>query len=351
LGRFERFLDRAGERPFFMWVGFMDPHRPYYPGTLKNPHDPSRVRVPTHLADTPETRRELAHYYDEIGRMDAWIGYYLDLLEARGLRENTIVVFLSDNGAAFPRAKGSLYDTGIRTPYIWSWPDGAPTGARREGPTSTIDLAPTLLDAAGREVPARMEGRSMLGRVTDGGSRDAADDPGPQPARQAVFSQRNWHGSDDHIRSIRTADFKLIINAYNTEPFGLPPDIAQSDSWRALLERRDEGRLNPAQRLNFQDPRPPVEFYDLRRDPHEYTNRAWDPAYAEEQQRLFRLLDAWMAETGDYPPGPAIVGRADATDRITGRPRDWRHRLLGWAERFVAPWLLPLVERTPQSRQ
>ncbi len=399
LGRFERFLAAADGRPFFMWVGFMDPHRPYYDNAIPEPHDPATVRVPAHLADTPETRREIAHYYDEITRMDGWIGNYLDALEERGLRENTLVVYLTDNGWPFPRAKGSLYDGGIRTPYVWSWPEAIEAGRRYEGLASTIDLAPTLIDIAGGSVPDHMEGSSIrqtllagagaspagdgptggpTGGLTGGpndhagaanrpraDNQPSAGDPdgagGPdgvvnQPgaggadgtvrgARSAVFSQRNWHGTDDHMRSIRTENYKLIINAYNAEPFGLPPDISQSDTWQSLLDLHAEGRLSPFQRLNFAVPRPPVEFYDLRRDPHEYTNRAWDPEYAEQQERLFRLLEAWMAETGDYPPGPEPEG--DAVDRVTGRPREWRHRLLLWAERFVAPWLLPLVEARP----
>ena len=342
LGRFEAFLDRAGERPFFLWVGFMDPHRPYLRDTIAEPHDPADVRVPAHLADTPETRREIALYYDEITRMDGWIGRFLDTLEARGLRENTIVIYLSDNGWPFPRAKGSLYDAGMRTPYIWSWPDVVESGTRREGIASTIDLAPTLLDAAGAEIPADMEGESIVGVLRGGESPDGR---GSGEGRKAAFSQRNWHGTEDHIRAVRTERFKLIINTYETQPFGLPPDIAQSDTWKSLLEHREEGRLNPQQRLNFALPRPPVEFYDLSRDPHEYTNRAWNPEYAAEQQRLFRQLDDWMARTNDYPPGPEP--RPDVTDRITGRPLEWRHRLLLWAERFLAPWLLPLVERNP----
>mgnify|MGYP006272642639 CR=1 FL=1 len=338
LGRFDTFLERADGRPFFLWVGFMDPHRPYYRGTISDPHDPATVRVPAHLADTPETRREIARYYDEITRMDEWIGAYLDTLEERGLRENTIVVYLSDNGSPFPRAKGSLYDTGIRTPYVWSWPAAIPEGRRSDRLVSTIDLAPTLLDAGGAAVPPGMEGESILG-VLRGGDEASG--------RSFVFAQRNWHGTEDHIRAVRSENYKLIINTYTERPFGLPPDVAQSRTWHALLEKREEGSLTPFQRLNFTLPRPPVEFYDMRRDPNEYTNRAWQEEYAEEQLQLFRVLDDWMTRTDDFPPGPEPP--PDAVDRITGRPLEWRHRLLRWAERFVAPWLLPLVEHEPRK--
>jgi arylsulfatase A-like enzyme len=345
LGALDTFLDQADGRPFFMWVGFQDPHRPYYSGATEPPHDPARVRVPAHLADTPETRRELALYYDEISRLDGWIGNYLAMLEERGLRENTLIIYLSDNGPPFPRAKGSLYDAGIRTPYIWSWPAVMAGGATSEGLASTIDLAPTLLDIAGAAIPPHMEGSSIRVTLLRLGDEDASTGTAAA-GREAVFAQRNWHGTDDHMRSVRTERYKLIINLYNQEPFGLPPDVAQSDTWQSLLERHAQGRLSPIQRTNFTLPRPEVEFYDLRRDPHEYTNRAWAPEYAEEQERLLRILDRWMAETDDFPPGPEPTG--DRIDRVTGRPLNWRYRLLRWAERFVAPWLLPMVEADPE---
>lgn len=347
LGRFESFLDHAGERPFFLWVGFSDPHRPYYEGAIDQPHDPEKVRVPEHLADTPETRWEIARYYDEITRMDAWIGRYLDTLAERGLRQNTIAIYLSDNGPPFPRAKGSLYDAGIRIPYIWSWPARIEQGSRCDILTSTIDLAPTLIDAACVLPPDEMEGHSILATLCaeEHGSYGSGDYHESSPI--AVFSQRNWHGTEDHIRSIRTDRYKLIINTYKDQPFGLPPDVAQSKTWNSLRELKEKGELNRYQRLNFDVPRPQVEFYDLEHDPNEYDNRAWDDAYSDEQAKLFRALDVWMAQMDDYPPGPEPKG--DAVDRVTGRPREWRHRLLLWAERYVAPWLLPLVEKTPSS--
>jgi N-sulfoglucosamine sulfohydrolase len=117
---FPGFLDSAGTRPFFLWVGLHEPHRPYQPGAVANPHSPAQVAVPPHLVDTPETRVDLALYYDATARMDGAIGRMLTELDRRGLRDKTLVVFLSDNGAPFPREKGTLYDSGTRTPLIFS---------------------------------------------------------------------------------------------------------------------------------------------------------------------------------------------------------------------------------------
>ena len=135
---FPEFLDSAGTRPFLLWVGFHDPHRPYQRGTLSQPHAPARVKVPPYLVDEPRTRADLALYYDEIARMDGEIGRMLAELDRRALGARTLVVFFSDNGAPFPREKGTLYDPGTRTPLILSWPSVIPAGWMR----ASMMLAP-----------------------------------------------------------------------------------------------------------------------------------------------------------------------------------------------------------------
>lgn len=89
-------------------VGFHDPHRPYESGATAKARPPARVTVPPYLVDSPETRKDLVLYYDEIGRMDEEIGRLSGELDRRKLRDNTLIVFLSDNGAPFPREKGTL---------------------------------------------------------------------------------------------------------------------------------------------------------------------------------------------------------------------------------------------------
>ena len=106
------FLDAAGDRPFFLWVGFHEPHRPYDSVPPPGGHSPSRVTLTPYLADTPETRTDIARYYDAIARMDSAIGAMVGELERRGLRDSTLLVFLSDNGAPFPREKGTLVRLG-----------------------------------------------------------------------------------------------------------------------------------------------------------------------------------------------------------------------------------------------
>lgn len=189
---------------------------------------PAAVEVPPWLVDRPGTRRDLADYYDEISRMDGAIGRMVAELEARGLRENTFILFISDNGAPFPRAKGSLYDAGIRTPFVANWPGVIAPGQRHGGVLSVIDIAPTVLDMAGLRPPLHLHGTSILPGLTDPS----------RFARSHAFSQRNWHNSDEHMRSVRTARYKLIRNAYLDLPLGLASDIGSSPAFAELSAAR-----------------------------------------------------------------------------------------------------------------
>lgn len=302
------FLNEAGRRPFFLWVGFSDPHRAY--GEAPEVHEAAEVRhVPAQLVDDAATRADLARYYDEIARMDGNIGQMLDTLAARGLRENTLVVYLSDNGMPFPRAKGTAYDAGIRTPLVFSWPAVIDSGAVYDsGLVSALDLAPTWLDLAGVAVPDQMEGESLRGLLVS---------PGSHEGRAYVFAERNWHDCDEHIRAVRTERYKLIRNeAYTALPLCTAADIGGSPSWHSLLRLKEEGKLTPEQRRLFEAPRARVELYDLEEDPGEFVNLASDPAHSEVLRELATVLETWMEETGDFPATVRL--RDDHTDRITG---------------------------------
>lgn len=306
LDRLDAFIREAGARPFFMWVGFDDPHRPYQDDTIAEPHDPAELELAPWLADTPETRKDLARYYNEIARMDGVIGRMMATLEARDLVQDTLVVFLSDNGAPFPREKGALYDAGVRTPMVFHWPGRIAANQRTAEMISATDLAPTFLALAGHVVPPSLRGRPLLPLLLEGRST----------GREHAFSERNWHDTDEHLRSVRSRRYKLIHNAYIDLPFGSPADVSESPSWRALFERKQAGTLSREQALLFQAPRPQIEFYDLERDPWEVDNLAGRPEYRDRLREHFKVLSEWRERTGDFPPDRRR--RAGHTDRIRG---------------------------------
>jgi len=302
---FPEFLDEAGDSPFFLWVGFTDPHRTY--GTAPEVNDPSDVIVPPYHVDDEPTRVDIAQYYDEITRMDGQIGLFMEEIMRRGIEENTLIIYITDNGAPFPREKGSLYDAGIKTPLIFYWPGEIEAGLRYEGLSTIIDLSPTILDITGIKIPDFMHGESVLQTLSDI----------TVPGREYVFSQRNWHDADEHMRSLRTDRYKLIRNDSYTElPHGTPADIGGSPTFRSLMTSKENGGLNDYQSRLFDVPRPRIELYDLAVDPWEINNVAADPDYWELARELSAVLDQWMEETGDFSPHVRV--RDDHTDRLTG---------------------------------
>lgn len=306
LSDLERLLDEAGDAPFFVWYAFSDPHRGYQPGAIDNPHDPKAVEVPPYLIDNSETRQDLALYYDEIGRMDRNIGQVLQLLEEQGKRSNTVVFFLSDNGKPFTRAKGTLYDAGIRTPLIVNWPGVVEPGTTYDGLLSAIHLSPTIAAIAGVAPGSSMVGRSLLPLLKQTG----------EDADPFVFSERNWHDCDEHMRSVRSDSFKLIKNAYIEWPHGTAADLAGSPSHQALLRAKEQEQLTDAQALVFQVPRPEIEFYNVKEDPWELNNLAYDARYRKKIQQHYTALQQWQQQTNDF--APHYRRRYDNTDRVTG---------------------------------
>jgi N-sulfoglucosamine sulfohydrolase len=190
----------------------------------------------------------------------------------------------------FPRAKASVYDFGMKTPLIIQGP-GVSKGAGYAGLTSVIDFAPTILEWAGITKPEEMYGKSINNILQDQSVN----------GREYVFTERNWHDTDAHIRAIRSERYKLIINGYPELLFPLTGDYFKSPTWYALLEANKRGELNNYQNTIFQYPRYQVELYDLENDPFEVNNLIDNPEYLQIAIELNDELKKWKKETDDYP--------------------------------------------------
>ncbi|HAV61529.1 MAG TPA: heparan N-sulfatase [Verrucomicrobiales bacterium] len=320
---------RPKSRPFFLWLAALDPHREYEAGALNPPHRLEDVVVPTHLPDTPEVREDLRLYYDEIGRLDRYVGEVLAELEAQGVADNTLVLFISDNGRPFPRDKTTLYEGGIRTPWIVRWPARVRPGTVTASLVSSVDIAPTMLAAAGLPAQPSFEGVSFL---------SVLDDPSAQ-VRQFAFAEDHWHDYEDHGRAVTDGRWKLIRNDYPELPNTPPADAGRSPTWQIMLKLHEAGRLNNAQQACFVQPRSRFELFDLQADPGELRNLATEATHEPELDRLKTALDAWAERTGDYLPSKRTP---DEFDRVTGepdhsvrrRPRPSKQEMFGTNERY-----------------
>ena len=269
------FLKARGKekaKPFYARVGFSEVHRPY---ERYKPDDPESVIVPPYLQDTPGVRQDIAMFHGSIRRMDEAVGSILNTLENSGLSENTIVVFTTDHGIAFPRAKATLYDPGLRTTLIIRWPEGIAGGRTIRELISNIDLLPSLLDAVGIPVPNDVEGRSFWHLLSGG----------EYTPNEQIFAEKNT-SPDDIKRCIRTEHYKYIRNYDDGPIINLPTDI------EASLTRRDMGDDHLATR-------PTAELYDLIEDPLEMNNLAGRPEIREVENELALRLDKFLTETND----------------------------------------------------
>ena len=298
---------RPKNKPFFLWLAALDPHRDYVENSIPNPHKPSDVIVPAHLPDTPEVRKELALYYDEITRLDSNIGKVLLELERQGVADNTLILFISDNGRPFPGAKTTMYDFGIRTPLIARWPKMIRRGMVANGLVSSIDIAPTVLQLAGVPVPSTVQGTSFVPMLRNPSSR----------IREAIYAEKNWHDYEDRTRAVRTERFKYIRNDY-PDLAGTPSaDAGRSPTMDSFRRLHKDGKLTPLQARIFQQPRPHEELYDLRADPTEVKNLAGNPRYAKTLLELREKLNRWGRETDDRMPAQRTP---DEFNRETGQP-------------------------------
>lgn len=284
--------ERPREKPFFFWLAALDAHRGWGTNEFSGTHDPDTLTVPPHLADGDGTRRDLAHYYDEIRRFDHHIGLVLDELERQGALQNTVVVVMADNGRPFPHSKTRVNDRGMKTPFVVHWPAWVGKGTVSEALISVIDIAPTLLDLAGIEVARSFQGRSF---------RSVLENP-EAPHRRYVFAEHNWHDREAHERMVRSGDFMYIRNYRPWKPQLGPNDSIASPAHTDLLRLQAAGELSAIQADLFVVPRPKEELYDLRKDSEQLLNLASVPAYAQDLVVMRAVMDEWMEITGDTVP-------------------------------------------------
>lgn len=275
-------LAQPPRQPFFLNIGFPEPHRDAQGRYSQAPPDASRgVQIPPYLPQSAAARQEFAELQGVIGALDAAVGRIWAAVQAAALVGNTWLIFTTDHGLAMPRAKCTLYDPGLQTALLMVAPVFGLTGGRvYEELISNVDITPTLLEMLGLPRPATLQGRSFAALL-----RGEA-----YTRRTHLFAEKTFHTAYEPQRSVRTERFKLIWNV-EVGIMNVPGDIMRSPIYPELIAAIVEER-------------PHFELYDLADDPLEQTNRSADPLYADVFAELRRLLWQWMAETGD----PLLTG-------------------------------------------
>ena len=250
-----------------------------------------------YLPDLPLVREEMSYYYNSTKRLDDTFGKIMQLLEERGLKENTLVIFMSDNGIAVPFAKCDNYNASNRTPWIARWPGVIRAGAvNDQNFISGVDFMPTVLDAAGINPPKKMDGVSHW-PLYIGKNRKNTGMIFTQIDNKAPGKPMPMRGLATHMRGIQTSEYIYIFNAWvNGERI-----YANNNEGLCMEAMENESEVNSqiAERVQFFRYRVPEEFYDLSIDPHSLNNLINDPEYAGKIRKFRKIMKKNMHKTGD----------------------------------------------------
>lgn len=283
----------ANDQPFCLFVMSINPHKPWDLG------DPSefkadRLVLPPNLVDTKETRAEYCKYLAEIRRLDNQVGDLNKLIKEVKLEDNTIFIFLGEQGPQLPGGKWTCWDFGQKSSMLVRWPKVISPKKRSSALVQYEDITPTLIEIAGGKVPAGLDGQSFLSVLK-------GDDKGSRTYAYGMYNNIP-EGPAYPSRSIRDGHYKLILNLTPDQSYAIKwytNDVVWK-SWQAQAQTNTQSAFL----YNRVTTRPAVEFYDMRKDPYELKNLANDNNYQAMIGKYKTALDQWMQEQGD--PGASV---------------------------------------------
>ena len=330
-------INAEDERPFFLYFATSDPHRgggvdktselefkpdlfgnkpkrAAHPGVDEKFYDPKDVIVPKFLPDTPTCRAEIAQYYQSISRIDQGLGRLVQLLKAAGKYEQTLIVFTADHGMAFPGGKTTVYEGGLKVPFIVHSPDAKQRGIKSDAMISHIDITPSLLDFAGAWDPAK---QSPLANLIEPAER-SKDNQGAVPKQlhgrswlptlgephsdgwDNIGASHTFHEIQMYypMRVVRDRKYKLIWNIAHPLPYPFASDLWAAATWQAqwkLGKQAPYGTKTVGEYVQ----RPQFELYDIENDPDEAHNLAAETSHAATLETYKTKLKAFQKATGD----------------------------------------------------
>lgn len=313
------------DKPFFLYFCTDDPHRAKstdpenwrapnsfgnkpegYPGIETVSYDPKDVLVPDFLPDSQETRAEIAQYYQSISRIDQGFGKLMKMLQESGKADNTVVIYISDNGMAFPGAKTTLYEPGMKLPCIVKDPSIKTKGNVIDAMINWADLTPTILDMAKVDLSSfKTHGKSFRPVMIN--TKSESDN------WNEVYASHTFHEITMYypMRVVREGDYKLIRNIAWGLEYPFASDLWASSTWQEV--HRNDKELFGNKKTEDYLHRPEFELFDLSKDPNELNNLAEDKQYEELLDRLIVKMKTFQLKTKDpwyntWDYDPALQG-------------------------------------------
>lgn len=280
------------DSPFLLFVCSIHPHAPWTWGD-PDEFDPSKFVMPENCVDSPEMREIMTHYLAEVRALDNEVGAVRQTLEETGKLDDTIFIFLGEQGPQLPGGKWTLWYPGCHSALIARYPEKIKQRTTCDAIVQYEDLLPTFIDIAGGQPREELDGISFKNALFGKTKK----------AREYAFGIHNNvpAGTPYPIRSIRDDRYALIMNLtpeahqYVTALMKNNSDTGVWQVWEKAAGMNEENAFWKERFLN----RPPFEFYDLKNDPWERNNLIDDPTHAKRIAQMKDELLKWMEEQGD----------------------------------------------------
>ena len=261
------------DEPFFAQIQLVASHRGDWWNKVreesKHPVDPEEVELPAFMADDPVIRLDWAKYLDQIEYLDNEVGMIFKELEEKDMADNTVVIFIGDNGRCNIRGKGYLHDPGLHIPFIVYYPKGIEGGQIRKDVVSATDITATVLDFAKVKVPDYMTGKPVFNKKFD---------------RDYVYAARDlWDEVEEKSRALTSGNWKYIRNDRPEIPFDAHQAYLEfyRPAVHVMRRLKEEGKLSEHESIFFEPHKQPEELYNLVEDPQELNNLVDKPEYAK----------------------------------------------------------------------
>ncbi|MFK7766977.1 MAG: sulfatase [Mariniblastus sp.] len=284
-------VDGENKNPFCLFACSNEPHSPWDKGDAsKYPVD--SIKLPPNIVDTPVVREAFGRYLAEITYFDSQVGQILAMLDKHGLRENTMVMVVSEQGSGFPFAKWTCYDNGLQSAMLVRWPGKIKPGSVTDAMVEYVDVTPTFVDVAGAEPIDGLDGKSFKQVLLGETDVHKSEVFGLMTTRGIIAGTEAYA-----IRSIRNSDYKLILNLNHESKFTNACSISRE--FKSMVQLADSGDANARKLVDAYHHRPAVELYKVGEDPLEMKNLADDPELKPVVDKLTAQLQGWMKEQGD----------------------------------------------------
>ncbi len=332
---FRDFLDqKPDDKPFCFWLGAKEPHRSYERDSWKKDgRNLQEVTVQKFFPDNDIIRGDLADYAIEVEWYDMHIGRCLELLQRRGMLDNTLVIATSDHGMPFPRVKGQIYDEGFHVPLVARWGDRIKAGRVVTDFITFPDLAPTLMEIAGLPADSQMTGKSFAPQLL----AESSGRIDPNRDHTLLGKERHDIGRTDGdllsvgypARAIRTDKYLYVHNFKPDRWPGGDPQYGLLNCDNSPTKGYLTGLTPSDEHFHYYElsfgKRPSEELYDIAADPDCVNNLAAAVSYEQVREQLWQQLRRELTAQGD----PRILGNGDIFDAYPNCRVDRQQKLYG----------------------